>query len=426
MTAAWRTTVVLVATLLTPPANAAPHCQIPAADRWFASMLEWLAAVNGHRPGQTDAAIGTAAAKSLADLEATLADVVGLRDRWSSSQQDVVTYRGRKFTHPELRGLFGVVGDEPVKPGVNRLLRRAAVYHADIAIFVSAVGPAGEGGVPRPGRSAIVIGDGRQRATTTSTIHWAFGRDVLDSLAPGPKGDEIARAWYLAGAAYLQAAHMVTESDDHLSRARQIFPDDAQVLFEGACTLETLAGPSIQAAWRAGAPSARARALLPSERSILGRAEQLHRRALQHDPSLIEARVRLARITAARGQHREAIELLQQALAAGPPDVLHYLAAMLLGDDEQAVGRRAAARGHYEEAAQLFPTAQSPLLALGLLARDGSEREAATAALERLGRLPAEPERRVDPWWVYYFQMRGGNVNQRLRHLYALVERDVR
>jgi tetratricopeptide (TPR) repeat protein len=149
------------------------------------------------------------------------------------------------------------------------------------------------------------------------------------------------------------------------------------------------------------------------------------RRALQADPTLAEARVRLARLPAARGQHAEAIAELQRALAAQPANDVRYLALMLLGDEVQAIGRRGEAKEHYEAAAALYPTAQSPLLALGLLAREGGDRRAAIAALDRISRLPADPEARIDPSWAYYL-MQGRDADRLMQRLYALTGTEAR
>ncbi len=432
------TLVVLLSAVASGPAvHASP--QNPDPPRWLLSMFSWLAAVNTHTPGQIDAAIGAGAGMRLADVEDVLTDVLALRERLhafdsvdaasSAARPGVITYRGREFTVPQLRRFMGMKEGDLATAGVNRLLRRAAVYHADLAVLSSGEGAAA-GAAARPGRSSVVIGDGQQVRTSTSTIHWAAGRRLLDSLRPGPARDPLALAWYAAGGATLQAQRLLTEADDHLSRARQIFPDDAQLLFQGACVLETLAAPAVQAALGAqrgllrSAGASRMVPNRPSARSLLDRAEQLFRRALQQDGALVEARVRLARLTAGRGQHAEAIDLLNQALAAAPPDDVRYLALMTLGDERLAIGRRAEAAARYEDAARLFPTAQSPLLALALVARESGDRVAAAAALDRLAGLPAEPENRVDPSWGYYV-MQGRDANELLERLRLLAQQDL-
>jgi hypothetical protein len=75
---------------------------------------------------------------------------------------------------------------------------------------------------------------------------------------------------------------------------------------------------------------------------------------------------------------------------------------MLLGNEEQALGRNDVARTHYREAAALCPSAQSPHIALSQLARQSGDRTEALAAMKQLVTLPADDRDRRDPWWTYY------------------------
>jgi hypothetical protein len=425
---------VVLAVLVVLFVSALPARRVGAAaqprdqPRWLVSMLGWLEAVNTHVPGQVDVAVAATATMTLADLQAILSDVVALRDRLAEGNDRTIPYRGQDLAAAQLRQATGLRAGEPVTPGMNRLLHRAAVYHADVATFVSYRGAAGRA-PSGPDRPSVNIGDGRQTRTVTPTIHWRFGRQLIDRLHPGPAKDPFAREWYLAVGASIQALLIVSEADEHLSRARQIFPDDAELLFRGACALETQTAPTILAALAPmyAAPRDRLGRNVgdgpPSPRSLLDRAEQLFRRSLELDGGLVEARVRLARLTAAHRRHDEAIDLLRRALDSSPPDDLRYLALMLLGDEEIAVGRRPDARVHYQEAADLSPTAQSPLLALGLLERDAGNRRAAAAALDRLSRIPDPPALRTDPWWDYYLTHER-DQKILLRRLYDLLQRE--
>ena len=59
------------------------------------------------------------------------------------------------------------------------------------------------------------------------------------------------------------------------------------------------------------------------------------------------------------------------------------------------------AREQYERAATLFPTAQSPLLAISQLALDNNNTEDALRALQRVFGLQIKDRWNDDPWWVY-------------------------
>ena len=144
--------------------------------------------------------------------------MLAIRDRLTGRSVKPISYRGRQFTAGELRRIVGIRDGEPVSDGINRLLRRAAVYHADVAIAGSSEETAA-GAAERPGRSMTLIGDGQQKRTLTSTVHWQFGRELIDRLTPSPSQDPVARAWYLATGATLQSQRMVSEADNHLARA---------------------------------------------------------------------------------------------------------------------------------------------------------------------------------------------------------------
>jgi tetratricopeptide (TPR) repeat protein len=131
------------------------------------------------------------------------------------------------------------------------------------------------------------------------------------------------------------------------------------------------------------------------------RAERFFRAALAADPNLTEARVRLGRVIGLLGRHQEAVAELQRAApGAGQPLVRYYL-EMFLGAEEQALGLRASARSHYEQAARLCPTAQSPYLALSQIGENDGDRAAALGAIQQAFDVTADQEHRADPWWNY-------------------------
>ena len=53
-------------------------------------------------------------------------------------------------------------------------------------------------------------------------------------------------------------------------------------------------------------------------------------------------------------------------------------------------------------AAQLYPGAQTPRLALSALARRRGDRLGAQTEIRRVFDLPASPPARDDPWWTYH------------------------
>jgi tetratricopeptide (TPR) repeat protein len=113
--------------------------------------------------------------------------------------------------------------------------------------------------------------------------------------------------------------------------------------------------------------------------------------------------MRFGRVLGALGKYAEAVAELRRAAVGLTDTQLLYDASQFVGAEEEALGNRAAARLAYEQAAALFPRAQSPLLALSQLARRDGDRAGALRAIERLFALQqlARTEQE-DPWWSYF------------------------
>jgi tetratricopeptide (TPR) repeat protein len=153
-----------------------------------------------------------------------------------------------------------------------------------------------------------------------------------------------------------------------------------------------------------------------SRRAELREAESLFRKAIKVQPDHLEARIRLGRVLGLRGEHVEAEALLRTAVADAKEPLLQYYVLLFLGAEREALGDRAEARDLYGRAAELYPDAQSPPLALSLLsARDGNHKDA-LAAMSTVLALPGDA--RMDPWWIYH-RAQGRNAVDDLAALYA-------
>ncbi|HEY6233844.1 MAG TPA: hypothetical protein VIW69_01910, partial [Candidatus Elarobacter sp.] len=296
---------------------------------------------------------------------------------------------------------------------LNFVLRRGAMLHADVAMSGEAERPFERASMlspgPAPRQMRLNILDGAAADDVEIGIHWIMGRLLLDDVIPAgekkpaPGRDAVVRDWYRATAAWMQDR----ESHDpaHLDRALALFPRDADILFLSGCQREAFAAPRIHAAV-AGAT------ILPgfsfdigSDRAELRRAEGYFRRAVVARPDFGEARLRLGRVLLLRGQGPEAsIELHRAAesAAVAADDQLLYYAHLLTGAAYEAIGRFDVARASYLKAAELYPTAQSPLLALSGLATRRGERVTAIRELQRVFDLPSYAPERDDPWWEYF------------------------
>ena len=298
---------------------------------------------------------------------------------------------------------------EVVRCARNRILKRGAVLHTDAAIHLEdPAAPSGASPGPRPDRWRVRFADGKQNAAEGASGHWELARSLLENVAPDAKGDDTVRLWYIATSAHGQYYQRHTRNEE---LAVELFPEDPQVLFLAGCLHETFASPTIRSLVRSIHVSG-ARPGIDSEKSELRTAEELFRRALKVEPLLIEARIRRGRVLHRLGQPEEGARELRQAVAtllsdegakAGPDATLMlYFAEMFFGAAAEELGQGDRARASYARAAELFPGAPSPNLALSQLALRANDRVAALAAVERALQPTGGERGREDPWWRYH------------------------
>jgi len=323
-------------------------------------------------------------------------------------------YIAAKNTDDDLVRLSEHAAAERSKSGDdNYLVRRGALLHADVAMLE----PHGvvesfanrSLGAPTIGPQTwrIDISDGRELDVGLSALHWDLARLALDQVRPGasakpaPERDAMVRAWYRATAAWMQ----YREDHDtlHLDRARTIFPDDPDILFLSGCQRESYAAPSIQAVTQTLTLPAGLTAGIGSDRAELRLAEGFFKRALAKQPDMGEAHLRFGRVLGLEGRHADAAAEIRQAMTLVTDTPLRYYGELFLGAEEEALGRLDEARDAFDRAAALFPSAQSPLIALSELAKRRGDRAGALAAIQRVFTLPpAGWEGRDDPWWSYH------------------------
>jgi len=362
----------------------------------LARLLLWLEAVGSHTPGCADIAAFEVGRFSHAEIDALLRDVRELvsflrRVRGpgpGGERRDraIFSVHGRRLTLDELERVF--YGGNPLVP--NEMLRRGAVLHTDIAIFV----PGDLSGDP-------LVGDGGRKGWRTGTLHWEIGRQLLDSVAPAPAGDAGTLRWYRAVSAYLLGAGHLAEALAHLERSRRVFPKEPAFLLDSAYLHQEFSSPSLQAS----AEAVRGDGIevkVESRRVELQRAERFFRQALALSPDDAEARLRLAHTMGELGGGKTAVAELRKVLDATPDRRQRYLANLFLGRVEQSVGRRGEAERHFRHAAAIYPNAQSPRFGLSQLARQSGDRvEALRALLDVRHRAPSDADT-GDPWFDYY------------------------
>jgi tetratricopeptide (TPR) repeat protein len=321
----------------------------------------------------------------------------------SASRPTPVSYSGRDLAR--LRALAAPLGS-PYDGRENALLKRGAMLHADIAMLA----PADTRFAVKPGagskRYRLHIDDGRPAGIQTEANHWDMGRRLLERVryrdrrggaVRGPALDDTVRLWYIA-----TCAHLISVGDlepAHFVRAAELFPKSPDVLFLRAVLHETMASSRRQSAMKKADVPAGVTFAMGSRGDELLLAERFYERALEIAPSFEEARIRYARVLGQRAHHEEAVRELQKVDGV-QGQLLQYYTALFLGGELEALGKDDDARRAYEHAAELWPTAQSPRLALSRLAA-GRDRAAEREALLTLAQQEPRGEGRDDPWWVY-------------------------
>ncbi len=408
---------IIASVTATPPQAGTPI-------KGFERFQEWSGLVWAHTPGELDDAVRAIELWTPADLSAARVDLAAVVAVISGSagSSAVVQYtsdgrilrptemarptsRPRTIRAEDVPSLIALRGARPRgffdEAEVTRFMKRAAILHTDVVMLSRT--PAGAAAPPRGADMAATtrrVVDGQDTGWDSRPIHWEFGRTALDGVRPAAGADPLVAAWYRATSAYLQFRREYGFLVPHLTKARTILPKDPYLQLYSGVLHEAYAAPSVQAAL----PALSTRAFRPhveSPAEELKLAELFYRRALELDPGLAIARMRLGRVIGLLGRHPQAVAELRQALLTLTGDRHRYYGELFLGAEQQAVGRAADAKAAFQRAQALFPNAQSPYLALGQLAWQRADRTGADVVLERLMAAPSEQGSREDPWWTY-------------------------
>jgi hypothetical protein len=287
----------------------------------------------------------------------------------------------------------------------NLVLRRGALLHADIEMLTARAS--------EPiATSAVIVGPQRFRRDASDGLttdlgevapHWEVARMLLDNVRPSgmarpaPGRDDMVRLWYRATAAWMQERKEYSML--HLDRAREILPGDADILFLSGSLRELYARPVVQSAMRESMPWSGAAFDVQSQGQELRQAETLFRAALKARPAFPEAHLRLGRVLMLLERPADAAHELRQALGSTDDRLLLYYGELFLGEVQEVLGQFDGSRTAYEAAAALYPSAQSPKLALSAIAARRGDRSGALGAMQQVFELPVRtgPDR-DDPW----------------------------
>ena len=244
-----------------------------------------------------------------------------------------------------------------------------------------------------------LVEDGGRRGWRGGSPHWEAGRRLLDGIAPAASSDAGALLWYRAVSAHLFRKGNLAELTTHLDRARQVFAQSPEVLFDSAYLHQELSSPAVQASvqeLRAVDVSVK----VDSRRAELQRAERFFREALMRAPHDVDGRVRFGHTLGELGRHNEASAELRRAIEATPDRRPLYLAELFLGREEEALGRLAEARRCTNARRTCIRTrSRRSWRSAGWRARP-----AMIAGAQRALRNLADETgvERLDPWWGFY------------------------
>jgi hypothetical protein len=298
----------------------------------------------------------------------------------------------------EVQSILGLTEMELRNGDASRIAKLGAMFHTDLALLPK--DPLLPYRIPllqlqtaKASRSeTLLVRDGIIYGSSKMT-HWNHARRILDLLHPNPSRDATVRRWSIATSSILQQLLLLGPANKHLQWAQEVFPEDADIQFLLGSLHECLAAPRAQNV-----------VLPPDFRSDIGPEKVELRTARQHfqqaqriNSRLTNAHLHLGRVEGLLGSHRESIAELRQAERAATDPQDQYYLSLFLGSGLEATGDFDGAKQQYQRAAQLYPAAQLPWLALSQLARRRGDLREAIAALER-GLTLLETN---DPWWEY-------------------------
>jgi len=235
-----------------------------------------------------------------------------------------------------------------------------------------------------------------------TTVQLSHAADLLDVLSARRRPDEIAYAdsvrlhWYRFVISLLSSSARFDDAERYTREALGRFPRDPVLILHKGIMLE-LGAKYMQSPVAAMRPGRAAPATMPTGRTLAAAADE-YRRALEIDPHLVVARLRLGWLRVLQRDAR-AREDLTGVLQDAADDHTRYLAHLFLGGLAERQRDFDAAATEYETAHRLGDRHQTPFVALSRveLARGNADRARelarALAALEGVD---------DDPWWTYH------------------------
>ncbi len=347
-------------------------------------VKEWREAAVLHNPGEADQSAREIGGWDEEDLEIVVDFITEL------ASQSVKSVR-RTISKTPIRNRLMLTALEVKQGDLNRVLMQGAMLHTDIARLGLETGRYLD-----PREQVWIFLDGRA-AAKHKTVNWKYARRLIDSADLSRLQDNMVLRWYIATTAYLQSRRLLPYAKENLEGMLELFPSDSKILFYAGAQHETWALPTNQNAqlpWGGDV-------YYGSKKSELKKARDFFKKALKINPDFAEAQLHFGRVLLLLGNPSRAYVELRKAAAGIDDPQLSYYISLYLGRTLAALSRHDEAHEQYERAAKLYPTAQSPLLALSQLAQIDGDAESAFSAVQRVFELPRQNIREDDPWWVY-------------------------
>jgi tetratricopeptide (TPR) repeat protein len=345
---------------------------------------EWRTATLLHNPGEADKSAREIGGWDEEDLKIVVDFITEL------ASQSVKSVR-RTISKTPIRNRLKLTALEVKQGDLNRVLMQGALLHTDIALLGLETGRYLD-----PREQIWIYLDGRATARH-KTVNWKYARSLIDSVDLSRLQDNMVLQWYVATTACLQSRRLLPYAKENLEGMLELFPSDSKILFYAGAQHETWALPinqDVQLPWGGDV-------YYGSKKSELKKAQDFFKKALKINPDFAEASLHFGRVLLLLGNPNRAYVELHKADAKIDDPQLSYYISLYLGRTLAALSSHDEAREQYERAAKLYPTAQSPLLALSQLAQIDDDAESAFAAVQQVFELPRRNVREDDPWWIY-------------------------
>jgi tetratricopeptide (TPR) repeat protein len=207
------------------------------------------------------------------------------------------------------------------------VMARAAAMHTDLMLAASADLALAGASSRNSETSATRIVDGERSDIWSSAVYWEVARQAMDHVLVTPRGGAPTRDWYYATLEFLLSRREYDAALPHAAYGRLVLKTDGRIAFYLGAILENLASPNVQAA----VGDNPARVGLEERPVLLHRAEEALRSALELDPKLDEAALRLARVCQVTGRYEDAANLLRRIESTLNRAELRYYAALFVG-----------------------------------------------------------------------------------------------